>query len=160
MATATEEEQGTERHLKSVDGAVDGADDGDDGIVDEADAEGMTIEEIAEARANGGDDAVDEADPEPEKPTPPMQLALPGTKDTLNLTAGGQRPTASEIRFMGGKQPIEGAFEKGEVIECVVRVRIGSVEFVDSHDEYGNVKDTKRVHKGRLIGVTRQQPSA
>lgn len=159
MATATDEEQGTERHLKSVDGAVDAADDGDDGLVDEADHEGQTIEEIAEARAqSGADEAEQEA--EPEKPTPPMQLALPGTKDTLNLTAGGQRPTASEIRFMGGKQPIEGAFEKGEVIECIVRVRIGEVAFVDSHDEYGNVKDTKRVHKGRLIGVVRQQTNA
>lgn len=159
MATATETEEGTERHLKSVDGAIDAADDGAEDLADEADEAGQTIEELAEARASEVDE-VEEAEPEPEKPTPPMQLALPGTKDTMNLTAGGQRPSASEIRFMGGKQPIEGSYEKGDVIECVVRVRIGEVAFVDSHDEYGNVKETKRVHKGRLISVVRQDTGA
>lgn len=143
------------RHLAPVDGAVDAGGEGADEAA-EADAAGKSVEELAEERdqaiAEGRDP---DAEPEEEKPIPPMQMPLPGTRENISQSFGGARATSSEMRLLGGKQPIEGQFEKGEVITLVVEAKVFSVEGVDFTDDWGTVQKTVRRHKGRIISCRR-----
>jgi hypothetical protein len=112
-------------------------------VVSLADREGKTVDEL-----------VDEgADAEPEKPTPPGQMALPGTREKLTGTAGGKQPTDSEIRLMGGKRPIIGQYDKGEHVVVLVSAVIRSIEMSDTSDDWGNVERTTRIHKARQLLV-------
>lgn len=112
-----------------------------------ADAEGRSIEDRA---AEGEDD-------DPEKPTPPMQLPLQGTRDTIPQSWGGAKATSSEMRLMGGKQPIEGAFDKGEIVTLIVEAKVFHVGGVDFTDDWGTVTKTVRRHHARIISCSRQE---
>jgi hypothetical protein len=111
-------------------------------IAKRADEEGVTIEELI---ARG----------DTEQPTPPMQIPLPGTTETISGAAGGPRPTSSEARLLGGSMPIEGQFPLDETVTLLVEVKVGSVEVVSTTDDWGNVKNVKRRHKMRMISVRR-----
>jgi hypothetical protein len=132
MATTTGEE--TREDQEAIDAANERPD--GDGPSDEA----KSIEEMAEQ----------------DQPTPPMQIPLPGTQDTVSAVVGGGKPTSTEVRLLGGSLPVEGQFSKGEVVTLVVEARVGSVEFVDALDEWGTVTKTTRRHKLRMTSVKRQ----
>lgn len=114
------------------------------GSGDRAAAE-ATIEELAE---NGG------AAEEP-KPTPPMQIPIPGTAKMLNDVAGGSQPTISEARLLGGSMPIIGGeqYNGEEIVTLEVRAKVGAVETVYTSDDWGQTKAVKRRHKLRMISV-------
>ncbi len=90
-----------------------------------------------------------------EKPVPPMQIPLPGTENLISDRAGGANPTSSEARLLGGSLPIEGQFAKGDVVTLIVEAKVGSIEVVDATDDWGNVTNTKRRHKMRMLSVKR-----
>lgn len=93
------------------------------------------------------------AEEEP-KPTPPMQIPMPGY-DGISVEFGGAAPEFSEVRLLGGKMPIDGHFPKGAEIELVVKAKVTAVEGVDFTDDWGKVQRTVRRHKARLISVRR-----
>lgn len=136
MATVEDEKVESEFNEKA---------DPDPDLVARADAEGVTIEEMARREAAG----------EVEKPTPPMQMPLPGTAENISLSAGGQKPTSSEARLLGGSMPLEGQFAKGDVVMLLVEAKVGAVEFIDATDEWGKVQRTSRRHKLRMLSVKR-----
>jgi hypothetical protein len=89
------------------------------------------------------------------KPTPPMQIPLPGEWDTISDAFGGRAPESSEIRLLGGKMPIEGSFPKGAEFDVLVRVKVTGVLGQDVTDEWGTVERTVRRHQARMISVQR-----
>lgn len=113
-------------------------------IEEEASRTGRTIEDIAAER--------EQAEAEP-KPTPPTQLAIPGTRDKIPRSTGGRAPEEAEIRLMGGRRPINGSFDKGEHVTLLVESTIRAVEDIDIDDEWGTVSKTVRVHKARQTFV-------
>lgn len=130
-----------------------------------------TEDELATRRERGvqTDDAADDTEPEapeePEepsaelvaepKPTPPMQIPLPGDWETIGDAFGGRAPDTSEIRLLGGKMPIEGSFEKGTVLDLYVRVKVTGVLGQDTVDAFGQEESTIRRHMARIIAVRR-----
>lgn len=134
-ATETEHEQGTE--APEDEAAIQAANDLPD--EERPPDDDKTIEDLAKE----------------DTPTPPMQLALPGTSEKVPGRMGGAKPSESTIRVMGGRLPVVGVFEKGEVVELRVKVKIGEVGEVDAHDAFGNVQKTTRVHKARMFEVVR-----
>ena len=104
--------------------------------------EGKTVEDLAE-------------EPQPEEPTPPMQVPLEGFGDTITTTPGGDRPKSSSVALRGGKLSVEGEFKKGDLVELYVQARIGTVAFVDTHDKYGTVTGTERQHIAVPVAVKR-----
>lgn len=104
----------------------------------EAPPDGRTIEDDAE---------------NPNSPALPAQEPLPGTGKQLTLLAGGEEPDSSEVKFRGGAVPLSGQYDKGDIIEVVLKIRVGEVAFADTHDKYGNVTSTVRRHTGVMIGV-------
>jgi hypothetical protein len=98
---------------------------------------GQSIEEIAAAEEPG-------------------QLPIPGTRETLSLSAGGEKPQSSSIKLRGGSLSLEGQFDKGETVAIWVEVRIAEVQFVDKTDAHGNINGTERRHVGRMQRVQRQ----
>lgn len=114
-------------------------------------AEGRTIEELAED--GEGEDV------EPAR-IPPTQLAIEGTRDRLTPGAGGKHPTESEIRIMGGRRPINGQLDKGEVVTVLSTGTIREVDFIDHDDDWGNVQKTTRVHKMRQLHVRVASPES
>lgn len=144
MATETEE-----RHLSSV-ADDDEALDPEEELARAADAAGMTVEELAAQREQElGEDGPDGG----AERIPPTQMPIPGTVESISNSAGGAKPTSSELRIMGGRRPVEGQFQKGDVVMVQCEVKIGSVEFVDTSDEWGTVQKTVRVQKGRLLSM-------
>lgn len=93
---------------------------------------------------------------EGEQPTPPMQIPIPGTQDTVSAVVGGAKPTATEVRLLGGSLPVEGQFQKGDEVTLLVTAKVGSIELVDTTDEWGTVTKTIRRHKLRMTSVHRQ----
>jgi len=89
------------------------------------------------------------------KPTPPMQVPLPGDWDAISGEFGGRDPETSEIRLLGGKMPIEGSFAKGAEFDVLVRVKVTGVLGQDVVDEWGTVERTVRRHMTRMISVQR-----
>jgi hypothetical protein len=111
---------------------------------------------LADATAPDGDD-----DPaEEQAPTPPMQIALPGTWEGIGTEFGGKAPDRSEIRLLGGKMPLEGSFAKGTEIDLHVRVKVTGVLGQDVVDAFGTVEGTTRRHMARMISVRRVDASA
>lgn len=122
---------------------------------DEAAIDAMNAKPDAERPADDARSIEEIAAEGEEKQVPPMQLALPGTKENITLTAGGARPTSSEVRLMGGRLPVEGQFEKGEIVTLIVEAKVGEVAFIDTTDDWGNVQKTVRAHKARMLSVKR-----
>jgi hypothetical protein len=121
-----------------------GADDDDfESIEEEAERTGRTIEDIAAERQ----------EEEANKPVPPTQLAIPGTREKIPRSTGGRAPEESEFRLMGGRRPINGSFDKGEHVTLVVESIVRAVEDIDQDDEWGTVSKTIRVHKARQTYV-------
>lgn len=89
------------------------------------------------------------------KQEPPAQEPIPGTDHQLTLIAGGETPDSAEVKFRGGSVPIEGQFDKGEVVEVVIKIRIAEVHFVDKIDKFENVTSTVRRHQGKMVSVRR-----
>jgi hypothetical protein len=138
MATTTEDE----RKLHAVDDK--------EAFAREADAAGLTIEELTAKRREEG--LLDE-EPEEDRPVPPTQQPLPGTFETISSSAGGTKPTSSELRIMGARRPIDGQFAKGDIVMVEAEIKIGEVDFIDTSDDWGNISKTVRAHKGRLLSV-------
>lgn len=129
-------------------------------VVDLPDQDAMeeaAAEEAAKAKGLSIDDRAEdpEAADDPEKPTPPMQLPLIGTSDKIGQSWGGARATSSEMRLLGGKQPIEGSYDKGEIIWLVVEAKVFNVGGVDFTDDWGTVTKTVRRHHARIISCRR-----
>jgi len=89
------------------------------------------------------------------KPTPPMQIPLPGDWKMIETQFGGDPPDRSEIRLLGGKMPIDGSFPKGFEFDIIARVKVTGVLGQDTVDAFGEVGGTVRRHMARLISVRR-----
>lgn len=89
------------------------------------------------------------------KPTPPMQIPLPGDWDIARKEFGGRNADTSEIRLLGGKMPIEGAYPKGTELDLLVRVKVTGVLAQDTVDAWGEPQKTVRRHMARMIEVKR-----
>jgi hypothetical protein len=116
------------------------------------------VESGAEPLGAGADEAEPEAEEMPvEEPKPPrlLQEPLPGDWTEISGEFGGDAPTVSEIRLMGGSLPIEGSFTKGTELQLLVTVRVSEVHGVDVLDGWGNSKRTIRRHRARLTSVRR-----
>lgn len=115
----------------------------------------MSATAEAEAGTENGR-SIEDAANDPNSPGLPQQEPLPGTGKQLTLIAGGEEPSSSEVKFRGGAVPLEGQYDKGDIVEVVLKIRIGEVAFADTHDKYGNVTSTVRRHTGVMIGATRK----
>jgi hypothetical protein len=113
-------------------------------VIRNAAAEGKSIEELAAERAEAGDEPTE---------LPPMQLAIPGTRDRLTDKAGGARPTVSEARFMGASVPIDGQFEGEQYLRVTTLVKVSAVSFVFAQDDWGETKTVTRRHLLRAVAV-------
>lgn len=113
----------------------------------------------SDADLGADDDKSIEQLAEEERPVPPTQLAIEGTRDKIPVGTGGRRAEESEIRLMGGRRPIIGAFDKGSMVRLVVDSTIRAVEDIDLDDEFGNVSKTIRVHKARQTYVRVASPA-
>jgi hypothetical protein len=118
--------------------------------------------DAAERNTPEGDPSGDEPQAEAEpKPTPPMQIPLPGDWRGIGTEFGGRNPDTSEIRLLGGKMPIEGSFAKGTVIDLHVRVKVTGVLGQDTVDAFGQEESTIRRHLARMLSVRKlEQPPA
>lgn len=125
--------------------------------------EGDDVTETDEAAPEGDEEAEEaeeesvetETTAEAPKPTPPMQIPLPGDWDTISGDFGGRAPDTSEIRLLGGRMPIEGSFAKGTEIDLLVRVKVTGVLGQDRIDAFGVEEGTVRRHMARMISVKR-----
>lgn len=109
--------------------------------------------ETEEEEAPVGGDPEDAVEP---KPTPPMQIPLPGDFGSKITTEfGGRDPDTSEIRLLGGKMPIEGSFAKGTIIDLHVRVKVTGVLGQDTTDDFGETQHTTRRHLAHMLSVKR-----
>jgi hypothetical protein len=127
---------------------------GEENDADDAAVDAMNATPDADGRSDD-ERSIEELAEEPaeEKPVSPTQLALEGTRDKIPLGTGGRRAEESEIRLMGGRRPIIGAFDKGAKLLLVVESSVRAVEDIDVDDEWGNVSKTIRVHKARQTYV-------
>lgn len=87
------------------------------------------------------------------RPTPPMQIPLPGIGTGLNDVAGGTMPTSSEARILGGSLPIDGQFAGEERVTLVVEAIVSEVHVVYTTDDWGATKAVKRRHRMRMLSV-------
>lgn len=108
----------------------------------EGEVEGQSIEEIAE---NGG---LPEEDPTP---------VIAGSTESLTLSAGGRKPDTAVFKVKSAQVKLreKTQFSKGETVRLDMLARIDDVQFPDTHDEYGSVVSTKRVHISKPLTVER-----
>lgn len=92
---------------------------------------------------------------DPEEATPPMQIPIPGTIETISLNAGGPKPTSSEARLQGGSLHVEGQFANDELVTLIVEARVSDVTFPISRDKYGNAVKIVRRHLLKPVGIRR-----
>lgn len=83
------------------------------------------------------------------------QMPIPGTGHQLTLDAGGEMPQTASMKLLGGSLPLEGEFDKGEIVRVWVEGRISEVTFVDRIGADGYVEGTERRHKLRMTRVRR-----
>ena len=86
---------------------------------------------------------------------PEQEPAIEGGKRSLTLTAGGEEPDSSSFKMQGGKVAVEGQFDKGDVIDLLVKVRVAEVDFVDKVDNDGYVVGTERRHLAKPLSIRR-----
>jgi hypothetical protein len=130
------------------------------------------MDELAEKRAgaasatsngHGDPDDVPEPGPAADVPLdgeeddapqlPEMRLDL-GNKITLKV--GGKNPTGSTITLRGGRIPLEGQVEKGEILDVRLRLRCVDLQFPDKIDsKTGEVTETTRVQVMRAMQIQR-----
>lgn len=116
---------------------------GDNGF-DPEDAEGMSIEDMADAGV---------MPEEPEK----EESSIEGATNQLNATVGGRKPDAATFR-MGAREvklTDRTQFAKGSMVKLDVLARVDEVKFRDKHDDAGDVTHTTRVHLALPINVVR-----
>jgi hypothetical protein len=82
---------------------------------------------------------------------PPIE----GKRQQLSLVAGGEDPDASESKLRGGSVPVEGEFEKGDVLTLLVKVSCDEVHFIDKKDNDGYVVATTRRHIFKPLSIQR-----
>lgn len=104
--------------------------------------------EVGEAAGQSIENLAEQQQPEGQEP-------LEGDNQQLTLIAGGEEPTGSSIHLRGGAVPLEGSFDKGQIIELIVRARVHEIDFIDMHDKFGNIIGTERKHVARAINVRR-----
>lgn len=80
---------------------------------------------------------------------------IEGHRQQLTLLAGGEEPDSSSFKMQGGKVPVEGQFEKGDLIDLIVKVRVAEVDFVDKVDKDGYVVGTDRRHIAKPLSIRR-----
>jgi hypothetical protein len=83
------------------------------------------------------------------------QLPIPGTITELSLNAGGEKPETASLKLMGGTLPVEGEFDKGDLVRVWVEGRVTEVAFVDHLGKDGYPEGTERRHKVRMVRVRR-----
>jgi hypothetical protein len=83
------------------------------------------------------------------------QLPIPGTISELSLNAGGESPETASLKLLGGTLPVEGEFDKGDLVRVWVEGRVTEVAFVDHLGKDGYVEATERRHKVRMVRVRR-----
>ena len=104
---------------------------------------GKSIEDLAEEQG------IDLDAPDPE-------VYIEGTSGQLSLTVGGRKPDSATFKMKGAEVKVrDGQYTKGEMVTLKVMARIDEIKFVDSHDEYGTVTASKRVHIAKPIHVTK-----
>jgi len=83
------------------------------------------------------------------------QMPIPGTVTELSLNAGGEAPETATLKLMGGTLPVEGEFDKGDMVRVYVEAKVTEVSFVDHLGKDGYVESTERSHKVRMTRVRR-----
>lgn len=84
-----------------------------------------------------------------------MAQSASGAPVQLGFTVGGKKPTAAQVRLVGGKVDVPGNYRKGQVVAFRVEVKFGEIAFVDLEDkETGQVVGCDRRQKGRIVGIT------
>lgn len=77
-----------------------------------------------------------------------------GAPVALTFDVGGKKPTAAQVRIVGGKVDAPGQYRKGQVVEFRICVKFGEVAFVDLEDkETGQVIGCDRRQKGRIVEI-------
>jgi len=82
---------------------------------------------------------------------------IEGRRTQLSLLAGGEEPDSSSFKMQGGKVNVEGQFDKGDVIDLIVKVRVAEVDFVDKVDNDGYVVGTDRRHIAKPLSIRRAE---
>lgn len=84
---------------------------------------------------------------------PPLELE--GTQGQMSLLAGGKAPETSTAKMRSRKIAVpSGEFEKGAIVDVVVKCRVDEVHFVDKHDnQTGEITEVERRHILKPIGL-------
>lgn len=78
----------------------------------------------------------------------------------LSFSVGGKKPTGSSLRIVGGRVEVNGQYEKGDLLEITMVVRVCEVGFVDESDEKTQqVVGCERRHKARPVTPPRVTPA-
>jgi hypothetical protein len=110
-----------------------------DAVNSAPDSDGQTIEDMAE---NGVDEGGDE-------------IRIDGNTGQLSLAVGGAKPKLSEFSMRSARVQVDGQYSKGDTVTLTVVARVDEIDFLDMHDEFGNVRTTKRIHKAKPISIER-----
>jgi hypothetical protein len=79
-----------------------------------------------------------------------------GKRGQLSWEVGGIEPSSSSLSVTGlSKIDLAGEFDKGDVVELRVRVKVGDVNFHDVEDTDGFAIDCEKQFKGKAISVAR-----
>lgn len=91
----------------------------------------------------------------------PAMDPIEGATGQLSLAVGGRKPDSSEFKLKGKSVPVEGQYQKGDLVRLEVIVRVGELSFVDKVDNAGEVTHTTRRHHGLVQSARRiPDPSA
>jgi hypothetical protein len=75
----------------------------------------------------------------------------------LSFDVGGEKPTDSTLKVVGGQIEVRGSFQKGERIRATIELTVGEVSFRDKRDsKTDEVVGCTRAHKARITGFERE----
>ena len=84
-----------------------------------------------------------------ERPSEPAQ-------QRFTFDVGGEEPTTTSVRLLGGAIPLEGELTKGETVTLQITCVVGEIAFVDERDnKTGEITGCERRHKVKIRGARR-----
>lgn len=121
------------------------------GAVNEAHAHAALGTLGTDIQSDPGPQDVHAGDPDE---TADVPQSASGAPVALTFDVGGKKPTAAQVRIVGGKVDVPGQYRKGQVVEFRICVKFGEVAFVDLEDkETGQVIGCDRRQKGRIVEI-------
>jgi hypothetical protein len=84
-----------------------------------------------------------------------FELELEGDRKALNGSMGGRKPDTASVKLRGGSAIVpEGQYDKGDVVNLLIKVRCTELHGIDKMDNStGEIVSTERRHIFKVMGV-------